>query len=235
MATLEGWLVDNTVTVDDKSDKILEVHSKEGYTNKEIVDLMMKEITGLKRETLNHAVDLYNRIITESLLNGHPVNTGLFYASPSFKGTIENSVWNPEKNSIVINFQTGKNLREEITKTSVEILGEKAAIMQVTDIYDMGSGLEDGTLTRDYTAIFKGKNLKITGDDEQVGIYLVTVLGTEEKIAANRISVNNPSEVHFQVPADLAEGDYTLRFTTQYSGRYQLKEPRSLEIPVKLV
>ena len=127
MATLEGWLVPNTVTVDDTSDKILEVHPKEGYTNTEIVDLMMKEITGLKRETLNHAVELYNRIISESLLEGHSVNTGLFYASPSFKGIIENNVWNPEKNSIVVNFQTGKTLREEITKTKVEILGEKAA------------------------------------------------------------------------------------------------------------
>lgn len=235
MATLEGWLVDNTVTVDDKSDKILEVHSKEGYTNKEIVDLMMKEITGLKRETLNHAVELYNRIISESLLAGHSVNTGLFYASPSFKGIIENSVWNPEKNSIVINFQAGKTLREEITKTKVEILGEKAAIMQITDIYDMGSGLTDGTLTRDYTGILKGRNLKIVGDDEQVGLYLVSTLETEEKIEANRISVNNPSEIHFHVPIDLTEGNYTLRITTQYSGRYQLKEPRSLEMPVKLV
>ena len=235
MATLEGWLVPNTVTTDDTSDKILEVHSKEGYTNKEIVDLMLKEITGLKRETLNHAVELYNRIITESLLSGHPVNTGLFYASPSFKGIIEDNVWNPEKNSIVVNFQTGKTLREEITKTSVEILGEKAAAMQVTDIYDMGSGAKDGTLTRDYTAICKGKNIKIVGDDEQVGLYLISSLETEEKIPANRISVNNPSEIHFHVPTDLTEGNYTLRITTQYSGRYQLKEPRSLEIPVKLV
>ena len=237
MATLEGWLVPNTVTVDDTSDKILEVHPKEGYTNTEIVDLMMKEITGLKRETLNHAVELYNRIISESLLEGHSVNTGLFYASPSFKGIIENNVGNPEKNSIVVNFQTGKTLREEIVKTKVEILGEKAAAMQVTDIYDMGSGSKDGTLTRDYTAIFKGKNIKIAGDDEQVGLYLVTEVGVEEKIAANRISVNNPSEVHFQIPQDLAEGNYTLRFTTQFGGggNHLLKEPRSLEIPVKLV
>lgn len=236
MATLEGWLVDNTVTVDDKSDKILEVHSKEGYTNKEIVDLMMKEITGLKRETLNHAVDLYNRIITESLLNGHPVNTGLFYASPSFKGIIENSVWNPEKNSIVINFQTGKNLREEITKTSVEILGEKADMMQVSDMWDLKSSLRDGTMSRGYGFGMKGRNLKVFGDDEAVGIYWVSELGLEEKLLDYQLTLNKPSELHFNVPQDLAEGNYTLRITTQYSTTPQgLKTPRSLEIPVKLV
>ena len=222
MATLEGWLVDNTVTVDDKSDKILEVHSKEGYTNKEIVDLMMKEITGLKRETLNHAVELYNRIITESLLNGHPVNTGLF--------------WNPEKNSIVINFQTGKNLREEITKTSVEILGEKADMMQVSDMWDLKSGLRDGTMSRGYGFGMKGRNLKVFGDDEAVGIYWVSELGLEEKLLDYQLTLNEPSELHFNVPQDLAEGNYTLRITTQYNRTTKgLKTPRSLEIAVKLV
>ena len=202
----------------------------------ELQNLMMKEITGLKRETLNHAVELYNRIISESLLEGHSVNTGLFYASPSFKGIIENSVWNPEKNSIVINFQTGKNLREEITKTSVEILGEKADMMQVSDMWDLKSGLRDGTMSRGYGFGMKGRNLKVFGDDEAVGIYWVSELGLEEKLLDYQLTLNEPSELHFNVPQDLAEGNYTLRITTQYNRTTKgLKTPRSLEIAVKLV
>lgn len=236
MATLEGWLVDNTITVDDKSDKILEVHAQESYTNKEIVDLMLKEITGLKRETLEHAVELYNRITTESLLSGHPVNTGLFYASPSFKGLIEGGVWNPEKNSIVVNFQAGKALREEILKTKVEILGEKPATMQVAEVMDKKTGLKDGTASVGYGIIIKGRNLKVAGDNESVGAYLINDQSSEEKLPDYQIIKNMPSELVIQIPSGLLAGSYTLRITTQFSGSQKnLKEPRSLEIPLNLV
>lgn len=236
MATLEGWLVDNSITVDDKSDKILEVHAKESYTNKEIVDLMLKEVTGLKRETLEHAVELYNRITTESLLSGHPVNTGLFYASPGFKGLIEGGVWNPEKNSIVVNFQTGKTLREEITKTKVEILGEKADIMYVLEVEDKKTGLKDGTVSPGFGVIIRGRNLKIAGSDEKVGVYLINDQSSEEKLPDYQIIRNMPSELTIQIPTGLLPGTYTLRITTQYNkSAAGLKEPRSVEIMVNLV
>ena len=110
---LKGWLADNTVTTDNKDDKILVLESAGSLTEKDILERMMHEITGLKEETLNHAVTLYNRIIMESLLNGYTVNTGLFYASPSFQGVIDGGTWNKEKNSIKVNFQQGKTLRED--------------------------------------------------------------------------------------------------------------------------
>ena len=128
---LKGWLADNSVTTDNKDDKILVLESAGSLTEKDILDRMLKEITGLKEETLNHAVALYNRIVMESLLNGYTVNTGLFYASPSFQGVIDGGVWDKEKNSIRVNFQQGKTLRDEIAQTKVEILGEKADIMYV--------------------------------------------------------------------------------------------------------
>lgn len=236
MATLEGWLVGNSITVDDKSDKILEVHAKESYTNKEIVDLMLKEVTGLKRETLEHAVELYNRITTESLLSGHPVNTGLFYASPGFKGLIEGGVWNPEKNSIVVNFQTGKTLREEIAKTKVEILGEKADIMYVLEVEDKKTGLKDGTVSPGFGVIIRGRNLKIAGSDEKVGVYLINDQSSEEKLPDYQIIHNKPSELTIQIPTGLLPGTYTLRITTQFSaGKNSLKTPRSLDIQVNMV
>lgn len=113
---LKGWLADNAVTTDNKDDKILVLESAGNLTEKEIMERMMKEITGLKEETLSHAVTLYNRIIMESLLNGYTVNTGLFYASPSFQGVIDGGVWNKEKNSIRVNFLQDKMLCEEIAQ-----------------------------------------------------------------------------------------------------------------------
>ena len=163
---LKGWLADNTVTTDNKDDKILVLESAGSLTEKDIFERMMHEITGLKEETLNHAVTLYNRIIMESLLNGYTVNTGLFYASPSFQGVIDGGVWNKEKNSIKVNFQQGKTLREEIAQTKVEILGEKADIMYVIEVEDKKTGLKDGTASPGFGFVIKGRNLKVGGTDE---------------------------------------------------------------------
>lgn len=233
---LKSWLADNAVTTDNKDDKILVLESAGNLTEKEILERMMKEITGLKEETLNHAVSLYNRIIMESLLNGYTVNTGLFYASPSFQGVIDGGVWDKEKNTIKVNFQQGKTLREEIAKTKAEILGEKADIMYVLEVEDKKTGLKDGTVSSGFGVIIRGRNLKIAGSDESVGVYLTNDQSSEEKLPDYQIIHNKPSELTIQIPTGLLPSTYTLRITTQFSaGKNSLKTPRSLDIQVNLV
>ena len=234
---MKGWLADNTVTTDNKDDKILVLESAGSLTEKDILERMMKEITGLKEETLNHAVTLYNRIIMESLLNGYTVNTGLFYASPSFQGVIEGGVWNKEKNAIKVNFQQGKTLRDEIALTKVDILGEKADIMYVIEVEDKKTGLKDGTATPGFGFVIKGRNLKVGGSNETVGVYLINESQSAEKLPDYQIIKNMPSELIIQIPTGLLDGPYTLRITTQWghSSKKELKEPRSVEIPLTLV
>ena len=220
---LKGWLADNTVTTDNKDDKILVLESAGSLTEKDILERMMHEITGLKEETLNHAVTLYNRIIMESLLNGYTVNTGLFYASPSFQGVIDGGVWNKEKNSIKVNFQQGKTLREEIAQTKVEILGEKADIMYVIEVEDKKTGLKDGTASPGFGF-------------ESVGVYLINESQSAEKLPDYQIIKNMPSELIIQIPTGLLDGPYTLRITTQYSSsNAKLKVPKTLDYPLTLV
>lgn len=233
---LKGWLADNAVTTDNKEDKILLLESAGNLTEMDILQRMLKEITGLKEETLYHAMSLYNRIVMESLLNGYTVNTGLFYASPSFQGVIDGGVWNKEKNTIKVNFQQGKTLREEIAKTKVEILGEKADIMYVLEVEDKKTGLKDGTVSPGFGVIIRGRNLKIAGSDESVGVYLINDQSSEEKLPDYQIIHNKPSELTIQIPTGLLTGTYTLRITTQFSsGTNSLKTPRSLDIQVNLV
>ena len=119
---LKAWLVDNAVTTDDKTDQILQLESAGKVDIEAIYKEMFNKTTGIQPETIMHVVQLYHRTVTDFLLTGCTVNTGLFYASPSFQG-IYKDVWDPEKNSIVVNFQTGKELRESIAQTKVVILG----------------------------------------------------------------------------------------------------------------
>ena len=77
----------------------------------------------------------------------------------------------------------------------------------------------------------KGSKLKNVGGDPSVGITLTSESGAVTKITEDLFVKNNPSEVIFIIPADLSNGTYTLKLTTQYAGtgKNLLKSPRSVE------
>lgn len=228
--TLKGWLVDNAVTADDKEDKILMLESAGSLTMADIIEEMKKEDTGLRTETLEHSLKLFNRVVTDLLLNGFAVNTGLFHAVPQFRGVIENGAWNPEKNSIYVSFTQDKELREAIAETSVNILGDKASGMYISGVKDAATQATDGSMTPGRNFIVTGRLLKVAGGEEGVGITL-TPEGDASPVVIepDMLAVNNPSQLVFLIPAELPSGIYTLTITTQYTGGDKfLKAPRSV-------
>ena len=232
---LKAWLVDNAVTTDDKTDQILQLESAGKVDIEAIYKEMFNKTTGIQPETIQHVVQLYHRTITDFLLTGCTVNTGLFYASPSLQGVYKDA-WDPEKNSIVVNFQTGKELRESIAQTKVVILGQKASAMQIDHIINLKTKAEDGNAPRGGGIRIEGRELKVVGDAEEVGVFLVNALDVEEQLLDEQILTNKPSELVLLIPNDLTEGAYTLRITTQYSSSNKLlKTPRSIEVPITLV
>ena len=61
--TLKGWLADNTVTTDDKTDKILLLESAGNIGLEQIYKEMKEEDTGLKMETIVHVVTPVLRMV----------------------------------------------------------------------------------------------------------------------------------------------------------------------------
>ena len=86
---LKGWLIDNSVTTDNKTDKILLLASAGSLTLDDVLEEMYKQDTGLRPETMRHSVTLYHRIVMDLILNGYSVNTGLFRAVPQLKGVVD--------------------------------------------------------------------------------------------------------------------------------------------------
>ncbi|WP_278624521.1 DNA-binding domain-containing protein [Parabacteroides gordonii] len=72
------------------------------------------------RDNIKGYLRLIGMVADQYYLNGN-------YPQASFRGIIENSQWNPAKNSITVNFQVGADLREAIKKTRVNIIGEKGS------------------------------------------------------------------------------------------------------------
>lgn len=114
--TLKGWLADNSVTTDNKDDKILLLESSGKVGLEQIYKEMKEEDTGLRMETIVHVVTLFLRVVMRLILNGYSVNTGIFRAVAQFVGVVEKGQWNPATNSVYVSFTQEKLLREEIAK-----------------------------------------------------------------------------------------------------------------------
>lgn len=225
---INGQLADNSVTVDNKEDMILVPVSIGSADEKRIIAEMKAEDSGLREETIKHVFDLEKRVIKRLLMSGYNVNTGLYYASASFRGTIENSAWNPAKNSIVVNFNVGNDLRQAIKNTTVGIIGEKGSAMYIGGVTDTSTRAQDASATAGRAFTLTGAQLKVAGTDASVGITLTGSTGKVTKVTEDLWVLNEPSRLSFIIPAELTDGTYELKVTTQFSSGRLLKSPRSV-------
>ena len=83
---LKVWMADNTVTTDDKTDKIFVLESTRSVDQQFVLDRMAAKNPGLHRETMSASINLYHEVISELVMNGYSVNTDLFRAVPQLKG-----------------------------------------------------------------------------------------------------------------------------------------------------
>ena len=225
---INGQLADNSVTVDNKEDMILVPVSIGSADEKRIIAEMKAEDSGLREETIQHVFDLEKRVVKRLLMSGYNVNTGLYYASASFRGIIENSAWNPAKNSIVVNFNVGADLRQAIKNTNVGIIGEKGSAMYIAGVTDASTRAQDASATAGRAFTLTGAQLKVAGTDASVGITLTGSTGTVTKVTEDLWVLNEPSRLSFIIPAELTGGTYELKVTTQFSSGRSLKSPRSV-------
>ena len=226
--TLNAQLADNTVTKDNPDDKILEVIYAGTADKERILAEMMAVNPGLEQETLRHVLDLENRVVQKLLLTGYRVNNGLFVAEARCRGTVANRAWDDERNSIYVNLTQGKDLREAIEATTVNITGQKDAVMYIAGGQNVATKGEGFTATAGRAFTLTGAKLKVVGDDPAVGIKLTDADGTDTQVTEDLWVVNQPSRVTFIIPAGLEDGVYTLTLTTQFNGSGLLKEPRSI-------
>lgn len=231
--TLKGWQVDNTVTTDNKDDKILLLESAGSVGLEQIYKEMKEEDTGLRMETIAHVVSLFLRVVMRLILNGYSVNTGLSRAVAQFVGVIDKGQWNPATNSVYVSFIQDKLIREAIAKTEVKILGVKANVMYILEVEDRKTGLKDGTATPGRNFFVRGSHLKVVGNDPAVGVTLTDSAGNVTKLVDDEVSINKPSELTLLLPTGLKDDTYTLTVCTQYSQSAQLlKEPRSVSTTI---
>lgn len=225
-----GWLIDNPLT-EDPNDFTFSVKPASMLTTEDIARQLVTEGTEFKLETLIDILNRGDRIIRNTLLAGRPVGTGVFYAYPSISGVWygTSDTFDEQRHKAGINFQPNAALRESLKEVGTEILGLANVGPTVSTVTDHWTGEMNTLLTPGEEAIVKGRNLRIEGDKEGVGIRFIRVDDdTITPVDMRRLTVNDPSTLHFRIP-ELTAGDYWLEITTQYSrGNAQTKEARTL-------
>lgn len=232
--TLKGRLIANTLHTGTDQESLLQLTIVGNLTLTDLIDKMKEEDTGLRRETIEHVVSLYHRVVENALLDGYHINTGLYCAQPQARGYIENSTWNPEKNTIHVSLTPGKELRQAAAQTRVDIQEGEYEKRYIAGVEDTATQATDGTVTPGRTLILRGQYLKIVGDSAQVGLTLVNHEGFETRIPMEMIAINHPKQIAFLVPANLSKGTYTVTLATQFSDNPKrlLKRPRVLKYTV---
>lgn len=227
-------VADNTMTPENPNDRIFRVADRGSADRERIIQEMMLMNPGLEEETLSMVLDLKNRVCQRLLMLGMRVNDGYCYASLSCTGVVEGSAWDPAVNSLTVNMQPAKSLREAVAEAKVTVTGTASEAMYISAGGDATTKGTSYTVTPGSIYRVRGKNVKIAGEDPSVGIFFVNEEGTETQVPMAQVAMNNPSELRFIVPAGLTDGVYKLRLVTQFSGsgNTMLKSPRSTECTV---
>ncbi|MFT3751497.1 MAG: DNA-binding domain-containing protein [Paludibacter sp.] len=100
----------------------IDVIMKGGLNMESIVDEMQKEGLIMDSETVLEVIKQFNIKVARKVLSGYKVDTGLVSLNPDIKGLIFNGEWNPSINKVEVSFSPGENLKNEISKTKVEIM-----------------------------------------------------------------------------------------------------------------
>lgn len=233
---LKAWLRKNLLT-EEPNDYMAQVSGSGSVGIKDILDEMEKEGMEVKRETALDIITRFNRKATDLVLSGYNVNTGLVYMRSIIKGAFFSKTWNPLVNSVYVSITQGNDLRQAVSETTVEILGEQADPLEILSITDQTTGKTDGTLTKGRNAEMKGSFLKIAGNNPLCGISFRN-LDTEivTKLEVGDIVLNEPSRLLIFVPAVLVAGEYELTVSTQFSGGGKpLNQPRLVAFGLPII
>jgi hypothetical protein len=132
----------------------------------------MEEGVEIKRETVEDAVNRYNRVAARYAARGWNVDTGLLYLRTIITGLFFDKKFDSAKNGLYVSSPQGLEIRKELADTEVEILGEMPDMINICQVTNLQIKVADGTLTRGRNAEVEGSYIKVAGSDPSVSVYL---------------------------------------------------------------
>lgn len=209
---------------------VFRVYSAGTANLQRIIKEIMSYNPGISRETIAYSLALERKAIRHLLKLGMRVNNELFEAEIQARGPARTGRWDPENNSLYIDFRQA----EEI----LDVLEEVDVWRQVIPV---SVGKDRATEQIDFSAVpmnciqLTGQNIKLAGSHPSVGITLTNGRGERFYISKAQLILNQPSKLMFFVSENMSKGNYMLKIITQYSENGLLNTPRSLSQSVSFL
>ena len=227
----EVYLRPNTLTKDNDRDCIADVYQHaETQRNKDIADIIVKERTEFRPETIMNILTMRDKVVTQLLEEGLSVMDGVVQITPRVSGVweTEGAEYDEKIHKRTVDIVPTADLRDVLDAISVKVLGAKEATARITSITDTATGLKDGTITIGDDIIIEGDKLKIDEKDAAQGVFFKAANGIEYK-TTRRLSVNKPSQIIARVPKEVPAGAVTVIVRTKYSSTAKpLKEIKEI-------
>ena len=227
----EVYLRPNTLTKDNDRDCIADVYQHaETQRNKDIADIIVKERTEFRPETIMNILTMRDKVVTQLLEEGLSVMDGVVQITPRVSGVweTEGAEYDEKIHKRTVDIVPTADLRDVLDAISVKVLGAKEATARITSITDTATGLKDGTITIGDDIIIEGDKLKVDEKDSSQGVFFIKEDGSMVK-TTRRLSINKPSQIIARVPKNLPAGPVTVMIRTKYSTSPKpLKEVREI-------
>jgi hypothetical protein len=241
---LLAWLYDNPLT-EASSDLFARIKANKTLGIADIAQSVRERAgAAVSAEVIEQCVRMWLEEAFYRCCDGFSVNAEWFSVSMHIKGVFNNTHdrFDAERHKVLCEFSENQRLRKYIDENvHVSIAGMAEGTAFISDIKDNNTGTIDTNLSIGGVAIINGSKIRIAGEDPSVGIYIRHIdSGTETKLPAQSIVVNNPSQLIITVDTNIPPlSDVYIIIKTQFSGssiRF-LNEPRTIinDKPLKLM
>lgn len=228
----------HSCTLSDKVCSYAKVQRNTAYIGN-VVTRILEQNKVFDRETLLYVAGLYRNAILSLLESGKAVDLfemGTLYLKP--KKGIESE--NPDINDIpemALSFTPSELALRSVVNVTAGADVTESKIPVITELYDMHTRSAGNLVSPGGTIRLKGRRLKIAGDEKETGIFLApcdeTGKYSEDRSSWNQIKAselidNSNGNLSFNIPSDIATGNYRLVVRTAYgAGTHVTKTVRT--------
>lgn len=234
----------NELTPDIDTDYTVKVNTKKQTLTDDDIASDVAILSGkYSKSEVSHLFDLQAQAMAAAAANGYNIATQLCHVRPTASGVImEEDLSAPidrTKVKVYASLSAGKVLKQAMEQTKLNLFMQPAATgphiagMTSAEFADADATTR-APMGASSMAAITGEGLKTVGSHASVGVTLTSVATPSKSffIPAARISPNTPKKLQFVLPADITEGQWMVKVTTQYttSSSYLTKEPRTFEL-----
>ncbi len=191
-------------------------------------------LSGYSVEQILAVWSVLNNAIVDRVMNGAIVDGGIGTYYPTVHGSFTGltDTFDTGRHSIDIGFRISKDTKELISdlRPATVSIGN-TTVPEVTGVVDFETGADDQLTPGGFLTI-TGKNIKVNGTNDDVGLYFTNLEDGSKsvKVTADRIGINTGTKLALNVPA-LEAGSYQISIVTQpVTGTWTCKSTRTYTI-----